>query len=151
MAFAQFTYRESLRDIQPCLLPTHSKLYHLGIQGKVSRNSLSHANQIRDWRIYADFAKGLIGQARKLYAADSFGSELKQTVYTLDSTTIDLCLSLFPWTKFRKRKGAVKMHTLLDLHGLFHYVFKMALIQGQLVSCRVENLFAAISAKPNSA
>jgi hypothetical protein len=96
---------------------TQSKLYHLGIRGKVSRNTLAHANQLRDWRIDADFAKILIGQARKLYAADSFGIELKQTVYALDSTTIDLCLSLFPWAKFRKRKGAVKMHTLLDLHG----------------------------------
>lgn len=117
MAFAQLTYRESLRDIQACLRATQSKLYHLGIRGKVSRNTIAHANQLRDWRIYADFAKILIGQARKLYAADSFGIELKQTVYALDSTTIDLCLSLFPWARFRKRKGAIKMHALLDLHG----------------------------------
>ncbi|MCG6533436.1 MAG: IS4 family transposase, partial [Syntrophales bacterium LBB04] len=102
---------------QVCLRATQSKLYHLGIRGKVSRNTLAHANQTRDWRIYADFAQILIEKARKLYAADSFGIELDQAVYALDSTTIDLCLTLFPWAKFRKRKGAVKLHTLLDLHG----------------------------------
>ena len=117
MAFAQLTFRESLRDIQVCLRATQSKLYHLGIRGKVSRNTLAHANQVRDWRIYADFAQILIAKARKLYAADSFGIELDQAVYALDSTTIDLCLALFPWAEFRKRKGAVKLHTLLDLHG----------------------------------
>jgi IS4 transposase len=117
MAFAQLTYRESLRDIQACLRATQSKLYHLGIRGKVSRNTLAHANQNRDWRIYADFAQVLIAKARKLYASDSFGIELNQAVYALDSTTIDLCLALFPWAEFRKRKGAVKLHTLLDLHG----------------------------------
>ena len=117
MAFAQLTYRESLRDIQVCLRATQSRLYHLGIRGKVSRNTLAHANQSRDWRIYADFAQLLIEKARKLYAADSFGVELDQAVYALDSTTIDLCLALFPWAEFRKRKGAVKLHTLLDLHG----------------------------------
>jgi len=117
MAFAQLTYRESLRDIQVCLRATQSRLYHLGIRGKVSRNTLAHANQNRDWRIYADFAQILITKARKLYAADSFGIELDQAVYALDSTTIDLCLALFPWAEFRKRKGAVKLHTLLDLHG----------------------------------
>jgi hypothetical protein len=117
MAFAQLTYRESLRDIQVCLRATQSRLYHLGIRGKVSRNTLAHANQTRDWLIYADFAQILIATARKLYAADSFGIELAQTVYALDSTTIDLCLALFPWAKFRRRKGAVKLHTLLDLHG----------------------------------
>ena len=117
MAFAQLTYRESLRDIQVCLRATQSRLYHLGIRGKVSRNTLAHANQTRDWRIYADFAQILIAKARKLYAADSFGIELDQAVYALDSTTIDLCLALFPWAEFRKRKGAVKLHTLLDLHG----------------------------------
>lgn len=117
MAFAQLTYRESLRDIQVCLRATQSRLYHLGIRGKVSRNTLAHANQTRDWRIYADFAQVLIAKARKLYAADSFGIELDQAVYALDSTTIDLCLALFPWAEFRKRKGAVKLHTLLDLHG----------------------------------
>jgi len=117
MAFAQFTYRESLRDIQACLRATQSRLYHLGIRGKVSRNTLAHANQSRNRRIYADFAQIIIAKARKLYATDSFGIELDQTVYALDSTTIDLCLALFPWAEFRKRKGAVKLHTLLDLHG----------------------------------
>ena len=117
MAFAQLTYRESLRDIQVCLRATQSRLYHLGIRGKVSRNTLAHANQTRNWRIYADFAQILIEKARKLYAADSFGIELDQAVYALDSTTIDLCLALFPWAEFRKRKGAIKLHTLLDLHG----------------------------------
>jgi IS4 transposase len=117
MAFAQLTYRESLRDIQACLRAAQSRLYHLGIRGKVSRNTLAHANQRRHWRIYADFAQLLIEKARKLYAADSFGVELDQAVYALDSTTIDLCLALFPWAEFRKRKGAIKLHTLLDLHG----------------------------------
>lgn len=117
MAFAQLTYRESLRDIEACLRSTQHKLYHMGFRGKVSRNTLAHANEIRDWRVYADFAQILIARARHLYADDSFGVELKQMVYALDSTTIDLCLSLFPWAKFRKHKAAVKLHTLLDLHG----------------------------------
>src|SRR5512139_1166292 len=117
MAFAQLTYRESLRDIEACLRSAQRKLYHMGIRGKVSRNTLAHANQVRDWRIYADFAQILITRARHLYVHDSFGVELNQTAYALDSTTIDLCLSLFPWAKFRKRKGAVKLHTLLDLRG----------------------------------
>jgi transposase len=117
MTFAQLTYRESLRDIEACLRAQHSKLYHLGIRGQVSRNTLAHANSIRDWRIYADFAQVLITRARVLYADDSFGVELAQTVYALDATTIDLCLALFPWAKFRKHKGAVKLHTLLDLRG----------------------------------
>ena len=117
MAFAQLTYRESLRDIETCLRSTQRKLYHMGFRGNVSRNTLAHANQVRDWRIYADFAQILIGQARRLYANDSFGIELNQTAYALDSTTIDLCLSLFPWAKFRAHKGAVKLHTLLDLRG----------------------------------
>lgn len=117
MAFAQLTYRESLRDIQACLRATQFRLYHMGIRGKVSRNTLAHANQTRDWRISADFAQVLIAKARRLYAADSFGIELDQAVYALDSTTIDLCLALFPWAEFRKRKGAVKLHTLLDLRG----------------------------------
>ena len=117
MAFAQLTYRESLRDIQACLRVAQPKLYHMGFRGKISRNTLANANQVRDWRIYADFAQVLIGIARPLYAKDDFGLELEQTVYALDSTTIDLCLSLFPWATFRKRKGAVKLHTLLDLHG----------------------------------
>jgi transposase len=110
MAFAQLTYRESLRDIEACLRAQQTKLYHLGIRGQVSRNTLAHANTVRDWRIYADFAQVLITRARGLY-------ELAQTVYALDATTIDLCLALFPWAKFRKHKGAVKLHTLLDLRG----------------------------------
>ena len=117
MAFAQLTYRESLRDIEACLRAAQTKLYHLGIRGKVSRNTLAYANQIRDWRIYADFAQILIERARKLYAGDSFGIELDQTAYALDATIIDLCLSLFPWAEFRKRKGAIKIHTLLDIRG----------------------------------
>jgi Transposase DDE domain/Domain of unknown function (DUF4372) len=117
MAFAQLTYRESLRDIQVCLRAARQKTYHMGIRGKLSRNTLAHANQTRDWRIYADFAQTLIKKARSLYVNDSFDINLEQTVYALDSTTIDLCLSLFPWAVFRKRKGAVKLHTLLDLHG----------------------------------
>jgi hypothetical protein len=117
MAFAQLTYRESLRDIQACLRAAQTKLYHLGIRGKVSRNTLANANQVRDWRIYADFAQVLIAKARKLYTGESFGVELDQTVYALDATIIDLCLSLFPWAEFRKHKGAIKLHTLLDLRG----------------------------------
>jgi hypothetical protein len=117
MAFAQLTYRESLRDIQACLRAAKQKTYHMGIRGKISRNTLSHANQTRDWHIYADFAQTLIEKARLLYVDDSFGIELEQTIYALDATTIDLCLSLFPWAIFRKCKGAVKLHTLLDLRG----------------------------------
>ena len=116
MAFAQLTYRESLRDIQTCLRVMQSKLYHMGIQ-HVARNTLANANKVRDWRIYADFAQVLIAEARMLYAGDNIGVELEQTVYALDSSTIDLCLALFPWATFRKRKGAVKLHTLLDLRG----------------------------------
>jgi uncharacterized protein DUF4372/DDE family transposase len=117
MAFAQLTYRESLRDIEACLRAQQTKLYHLGIRGQVSRNTLAHANSVRDWRIYADFAQVLITRARALYLDDHFGVELAQTVYALDATTIDLCLALFPWAEFRKHKGAVKLHTLLDLRG----------------------------------
>jgi len=117
MAFAQLTYRESLRDIEACLRSAGSKLYHMGIRSQVSRNTLAHANQVRDCRIYADFAQVLIRIARDLYRDDSFGLQLKDTVYALDATTIDLCLSLFPWAVFRKHKGAVKLHTLLDLRG----------------------------------
>jgi hypothetical protein len=117
MAFAQLTYRESLRDIQACLRAANKKLYHMGIRSKVSRNTLAHANQTRDWRIYADFAQALIHEARGLYINEDFGVQLEQTVYALDSTTIDLCLSLFPWALFRKRKAAVKLHTLIDLRG----------------------------------
>ena len=117
MAFAQLTHRESLRDIEACLRANQTKLYHLGIRGRVSRNTLAHANSVRDWRIYADFAQLLIKTARELYVNDDFGLALQQTVYALDATTIDLCLSLFPWAYFRKHKGAVKLHTLLDLRG----------------------------------
>ena len=117
MAFAQMTFRESLRDIQACLRSRKNKLYHMGIRGQVSRNTLSNANNQRDWRIYADFAMILIHRARELYVNDPFGIELDNTVYALDSTTIDLCLALFPWARFRKNKGAVKLHTLLDLRG----------------------------------
>lgn len=117
MAFAQLTYRDSLRDIETCLRAIQSKLYHLGIRGKVSRSTLADANERRDWRIYSDFAQALIRHARQLYAADSFGVDLEHTAYALDSTTIDLCLSLFPWAKFRHNKGAIKLHTLLDLRG----------------------------------
>jgi hypothetical protein len=117
MAFAQLTYRESLRDIESCLRSMQPKLYHMGIRGKISRSTLADANEKRDWRIYADFAQILIHHARKLYHDDSFGVDLENTVYALDSTTVDLCLSLFPWAVFRKTKGAVKLHTLLDLRG----------------------------------
>jgi len=117
MAFAQLTCRESLRDIESCLRALPEKLYHLGIRGKVSRSTLADANENRDWRIYADFAQVLINEARQLYADEPFGVDLKETVYALDSTTIDLCLSLFPWALFRDTKGAIKMHTLLDLRG----------------------------------
>jgi hypothetical protein len=117
MAFAQLTYRESLRDIEACLRAAQPKLYHLGIRSKVSRNTLANANQVRDWRIYADFARVLIKKAQKLYADDAFGAELDQTVYALDSTMISLCLSLFPWARFNYYSGAIKLHTLLDLRG----------------------------------
>jgi hypothetical protein len=117
LAFAQLTYRESLRDIETCLRALEPKLYHAGFRGKVSRSTLADANRAHDWHIFADFAQVLIGRARMLYAKEPFGVELEQTVYALDSTTIDLCLSLFPWARFRRRKGAVKLHTLLDLRG----------------------------------
>jgi hypothetical protein len=117
MAFAQLTYRESLRDIETCLGSIGSKLYHMGFRSTIARSTLADANESRDWRIYADFAQALIAIARPLYAHDPIGVELNQSLYALDSTTIDLCLSLFPWAKFRQHKAAVKMHTLLDLHG----------------------------------
>jgi hypothetical protein len=117
MAFAQLTYRESLRDIEACLRSMQGKLYHLGFRGKVARSTLADANESHDWRIFADFAQVLIAIARPLHARDPMGVDLEQSLYALDSTTIDLCLSLFPWAKFRRRKAAVKMHTLLDLHG----------------------------------
>ncbi|MGH9439330.1 MAG: IS4 family transposase [Terriglobia bacterium] len=117
MAFAQLTYRESLRDIEACLRSVSGKLYHMGFRGRVARSTLADANEAHDWRIYADFAQVLIAIARPLYAHDPMGVDLDQSLYALDSTTIDLCLSLFPWARFRKHKAAVKMHTLLDLHG----------------------------------
>jgi hypothetical protein len=117
MAFAQLTYRESLRDIEACLRAQNNKLYHMGIRSKVSRSTLAEANEMRDWRIYADFAHHLIAIARKLYQKEPLAVELQNTVYALDATTIDLCLSLFPWARFREAKGAVRLHTLLDLRG----------------------------------
>jgi len=117
MVFAQLTYRESLRDIEACLGAMHAKPYHMGFRGKVARSTLADANDAHDWRIYAEFAQVLIATARPLHAAEAMGVELEQSLYALDSTTIDLCLSLFPWARFRKHKAAVKMHTLLDLRG----------------------------------
>ena len=117
MAFAQLTYRESLRDIEACLRSVRPKLYHMGIHSTVSRNNLSNANEKRDWRIYAEFAQHLIVEARSLYAEEELSVDLNASVYALDSTTIDLCLSMFPWARFRKRKGAIKLHTLLNLRG----------------------------------
>src|SRR5919108_5423734 len=117
MAFAQLTQRESLRDIEACLRAREEKLYHMGFRGRVSRNTLAVANERRHWRIYADFAQVLIDQARFLYCDEPLGIDLRNTIYALDSTTIDLCLSLFPWARFRRAKGAIKLHTLLDLRG----------------------------------
>ena len=117
MAFAQLTYRESLRDIEACLRAQEGKLYHMGIRGSIARNTLANANAVRDWRVYADLAQSLIGIARRLYAEDPFGVDLKETVYALDASTIDLCLSVFPWAPFRSTKAAIKLHTLLDLRG----------------------------------
>ena len=117
MAFAQLTYRESLRDIEVCLRAQRSKLYHFGIHSTVARNTLANANAVRDWRIYADFAQSLIAIARRLYVQEPFGVDLQETVYALDTTTIDLCLSVFPWAPFRSAKAAIKLHTLLDLRG----------------------------------
>jgi hypothetical protein len=117
LAFAQFTYRESLRDIEACLRAAHKKLYHMGLRSQVSRNTLANANAVRPWQLWADFAQSLVAEARGLYAHEDFGVELAGAAYALDSSTIDLCLALFPWANFRKHKGAVKMHTLLDLRG----------------------------------
>src|SRR5262247_1160327 len=117
MAFAQLTFRESLRDIEACLRAQSSKLYHLGFRSTVARNTLANANATRDWRIYCEFAQRLITMARRLYANEPFGVDLKDTVYALDATTIDLCLSVFPWASFRSTKAAIKLHTLLDLRG----------------------------------
>jgi hypothetical protein len=117
LAFAQLTYRESLRDIVSCLQTMRSRLYHMGIRGRVSRNNLAHANETRDWRIFADFAGVLIAEARRLYGDEDIGLDLRNAVYAFDSTTINVCLSLFPWARFQKRQGAIKLHTLLDLRG----------------------------------
>ena len=117
MSFAQLTYRESLRDIETCLRAQSAKLYHLGIRGTVARSTLADANEVRDWRIYAEFAQHLIRIARRLYLNEPFGVDLKETVYALDATTIDLCLTLFPWAPFRSTKAAIKLHTLIDLRG----------------------------------
>ena len=117
LAFAQLTGRESLRDIEACLRSQRAKLYHMGFRGRISRNTLAHANETRNWHIFADFARGLIAQARQMYRHEPFSVELDETVYALDSTTIDLCLSLFPWAQFRRHKSAIKVHTLLDLRG----------------------------------
>ena len=120
MAFAQLTFRESLRDIEACLRAMRSKLFHMGIRSTVSRNNLSNANERRDWRIYAEFAQVLIAEARRLYTDEDLGVDLNATVYALDSTTIDLCLSVFPRARFRRTKGAIKLHTLLNLHGALY-------------------------------
>ena len=125
MAFAQLTYRESLRDIEICLRAMQPKLYHAGIRGKVSRSTLADANEKRDWRIYAGFAHVLIGMARELYANEEFGLQITEAAYALDSTTIDLCLSLFPWASFRKQKGAIKLHTEMDLRGSIPCVIRI--------------------------
>jgi hypothetical protein len=117
LAFAQLTGRDSLRDIETCLRALGPKLYHAGFRGSIRRSTLADANEHRDWRIYADFAQELIAEARDLYADDKFGVALKRTVYAFDSTTIDLCLQLFPWARFRRRKGGVKLHTQIDLRG----------------------------------
>ena len=117
LAFAQFTFRESLRDIEACFRSVGAKLYHMGFRGKVSRSTLADANEAHDWRIYADFAQELIAIARPMYSKDGLGFDLDSTVYALDSTTIDLRLSVFPWARFKSSKGAVKMHTLLELRG----------------------------------
>jgi len=125
MAFAQLTYRESLRDIEICLRAMQPKLYHAGIRGKVSRSTLADANEKRDWRIYADFAHVLIGMARELYVDEDFGLQITEAAYVLDSTTIDLCLSLFPWAPFRQHKGAIKLHTEMDLRGSIPCVIRI--------------------------
>lgn len=117
MAFAQLTYRESVRDLEACLRAQANKLYHMGIRGSIARNTLANANAVRDWRVYADLAQSLIGIARRLYAEEPFGVDLKETVYALDASTIDLCLSVFSWAPFRSTKAAIKLHTLLDLRG----------------------------------
>jgi hypothetical protein len=141
MAFAQLTYRESLRDIESCLNAHRSKLFNLGFRSNITRSTLSYANNTRDWRIYADFASVLIGITKNLYADDNFGVEISNTVYALDSTTIDLCLSLFPWAAFRKNKAAVKVHTLLDLRGNIPSI--LAISNGKMHDVNVLDLLVA--------
>jgi hypothetical protein len=135
MAFAQITFRESLADIEVCLRSRRDQLYHLGFRSCVAHSTLADANRIRDWRIYADLAQGLIGRARKLYAQEPLGVELDQTVYALDSTTIDLCLSLFPWARFRSTKAAIKLHTLLDIRGPIPTM--IAISDGKMADVRI--------------
>ena len=141
MAFAQLTYRESLRDIESCLNAQRTKLYHLGFHGNISRSTLAYANNTRDWRIYADFASVLIRIAKKLYTDETFGVEISNTVYALDSTTIDLCLSLFPWAVFRKKKAAIKIHTLLDLRGNIPSI--LAISNGKMHDVNILDLLIA--------
>jgi len=143
MAFAQLTYRESLRDIEACLRGAKPKLYHMGIRSKVSRNTLAHANETRDWRIYADFAQVLIKIARELYAEEDFGLELDQTVYAFDSTILNLCLSVFPWAKFRRGKAGIKLHTLLDLQGNIPVIIRITPAKIHDVNILDELLFEA--------
>lgn len=142
MAFAQLTYRESLRDIEACLRSLKNKLYHLGIRGKVSRSTLADANNTRDWRIYADFAQVLIHQARDLYLNDDFGVELDNTVYALDSTTIELCLSLFPWAKYSQTQAGVRLHTVLDLRGSIPAFLDVVKVKGYHESLVLDHLIA---------
>ncbi len=132
MAFAQLTYRDSLRDIETCFRAMQNKLYHMGIRGRISRSTLADANEKRDWRIYADFAQILIHIARDLYNDEQFGIELEETVYALDSTTIDLCSSLFPWASFRKTKSAIKLHTLLDLRGNIPVLLRLQMAKSMM-------------------
>jgi len=139
MAFAQITYRESLRDIEACLSAQTAKLYHMGFRQPVSRSTLADANETRDWRIYAEIAHRLIAQAKTLYAGDSFGVQLSETVYALDATTIDLCLSVFPWAPFRSTKAAIKLHTLLDLRGPIPSFIHIS--DGKLHDVKVLDLF----------
>jgi hypothetical protein len=145
LAFAQLTFRESLRDIEACLRSVESKLYHMGFRGKISRSTLADANEAHDWRIYADFAQVLIHMARPMYADESLGFDLDNTVYALDSTTIDLCLSVFPWARFRARKAAIKLHTLLDLRGPIPTVIEVS--DGKLHDV---NVLDAIVPEPGS-
>ena len=136
MAFAQFTYRESLRDIEACLRSMSGKLYHVGFRSRIARSTLADANKTHNWRIFADFAQHLIGVARPLHAEDPMGVDLAHSLYALDSTTIDLCLALFPWARFRQHKGAVKMHTLLvflSILGGINYFGILGMILGPLV------------------